>query len=343
MLADIVDGHGLHMLHSILSRKKSHLSPSLHWWPKQVPPTQSQWALWWKALCHSLSLTALLQLLSLLGNWEVSPDSWNWFWSDLDECLYEWIDTSWRIWTPIAQTCFYAQCFQATDQVIQSKLKNPQVALVEIHLRHITFLGAHTTHKNTTNKKLDFTSLIGMQLEASWAFHELLSSSNGKDIAQAITLSTCVVVSDGSFKDSIGTAAWIITNLAKATLSGSTTVPGSLHDQGSFWSELSGIYSTVCMVNHVCQYYSVTYGTILFGCDGLSALQQCLQCWWQVSPNTPQHDFICAIQMALAQSPIHWKWQHIWRHQDQSKAASELTLMENLNIQMDANAKQWWE
>jgi len=97
------------------------------------------------------------------------------------------------------------------------------------------------------------------------------------------------------------------------------------------------------MVNHVCQYYSVKHGTITFGCNGLSALQQCFQHCWQLSPNAAHHDFIFAIQQALSQSPVQWQWQHICRHQDQNKDALDLSLMEHLNIQMDANAKCWWD
>jgi len=47
--------------------------------------------------------------------------------------------------------------------------------------------------------------------------------------------------------------------------------------------------------------------------------------------------------MALAQSPIKWQWCHIFGHQDQVKNGSDLMLLESLNIQMDTNAKCWWE
>jgi len=130
-------------------------------------------------------------------------------------------------------------------------------------------------HKMGIPKKVDFHSFIAMQPEARWAFQELFSSSNGKDIAQAIASGTCVAVLDGSFKDICGTAAWILTHSNTVTLSGYTMVPGSPDDQGSFRSELVGIYSTVHMVNHVCHYYKVTHRSILFGCDRQSTLQQC--------------------------------------------------------------------
>jgi len=75
----------------------------------------------------------------------------------------------------------------------------------------------------------------------------------------------------------------------------------------------------------------------------LSALQQCFQCHWQLSPNAAHHNFIFAIQLALSQSPVQWQWQHIHGHEDKNKDALDLSLMECLNIQMDANAKHWWD
>jgi len=47
-LADIVDGHGTHMLLTILARVKQHSSPSPYRWPKQGPPNSMQWSLWKK-------------------------------------------------------------------------------------------------------------------------------------------------------------------------------------------------------------------------------------------------------------------------------------------------------
>jgi len=47
------------------------------------------------------------------------------------------------------------------------------------------------------SKKTDFSSFIARQPEALWVFQELFSSSNGKDFSQAITLGTCIAVSDG--------------------------------------------------------------------------------------------------------------------------------------------------
>jgi len=97
------------------------------------------------------------------------------------------------------------------------------------------------------------------------------------------------------------------------------------------------------MVNHVCKYYSIRTGNIAFGCDGLSALQQCFNPSWRISPNTPHYNLISATRSALKQSPIKWHWHHILGHQDQVKNQQELSTFEVLNIQMDNKAKWWWE
>jgi len=99
--------------------------------------------------------------------------------------------------------------------------------------------------KVSASHRMDFQSFIAKTPEAEWAFQELHSTSNGKDIAQALSSGTCMAVSNGSYKDLFGTAAWILTNSASVQLLGLTMVPGSPGDHASYCSKLAGIYSTV--------------------------------------------------------------------------------------------------
>jgi len=174
---------------------------------------------------------------------------------------------------PHSRTHHHGQKFWATNHIKTFKLQNPTIVLIEAYPSHVIFLGTRPMVKVSASRRMDFQSFIAKMPEAEWAFQELHSTSNGKDIAQALSSGTCMAVSDGSYKDLFSTAAWILTNLASAQLLGITTVPGSPGDHDSYRSKLAGIYSTIQMVNHVCQYYQVTTGSILFGCDGLSALQ----------------------------------------------------------------------
>jgi len=58
---------------------------------------------------------------------------------------------------------------------------------------------------------------------AHWAFASYKTSDNGQKIAQAVVNSNCEAVSDGSYKDGSGTAAWMIEDrVSKNILKGNT-------------------------------------------------------------------------------------------------------------------------
>jgi len=237
---------------------------------------------------------------------------------------------------------FYGQQFYLSDSSLTMKLCNPQVAIIEQHSEYVILLGTRKLGKLMENQKGDFHSFVLKQPEATWAFQNLIILDNGKDIANAIHSGQCFAVADGSYKDTFGMVAWILMT-HKVRLEGVAMAPGNVEEQGSFHSELTGIYSIVHMVQHICTYYSITTGGIQISCDGLSALQQCFNQNLRFSPNSSHYDLILAIHNSLAHSPIHWHWTHILGHQDEVKTKTKLSTLKVLNIQMDAKAKLWWQ
>ncbi len=138
---------------------------------------------------------------------------------------------------------------------------------------------------------------------------ECPNPNNGKGIATALSLGPLHAVSDGSFKDELGSAAWKITMEESLTwIKGCTTIPRQSFEQCAYQSELGGIYSTVLLLNALCKYYQLTSGTVIFGCDGLGPLQRCFHQWKEPAPGTPHYDFSKAIRHDLKQSPLEWKW-----------------------------------
>jgi hypothetical protein len=103
--------------------------------------------------------------------------------------------------------------------------------------------------------------------------HKLVIQEEGSHIAQSILEGDAIAVSDGSFKNSVGTAAWIIqSSEGESAMEGRAICPGIDADQSSYQSELNGILLITQIVNKVCKFCKIEEGGVTIGCDGLSAL-----------------------------------------------------------------------
>jgi hypothetical protein len=147
-------------------------------------------------------------------------------------------------------------------------------------------------------------------------------------------------VSDGSFKDRYGTAAWTVV-INGCTVTGKCVVPGNPEDQSAYRSELTGLYGIVYTIWHIQMEHKAT-GRVTVGCDGLSALRQAKLRTDFINPNIPQYDLILAIRTIIEKTTWQWEWIHVKGHQDDILQEDDLDTWSRLNIQMDAIAKEWW-
>jgi hypothetical protein len=149
-------------------------------------------------------------------------------------------------------------------------------------------------------------------------------------------------VSDGSFKDHFGTAAFILVSPDKPSMhiKGAVITPGHPDDQNAFQSELAGIYAITVVQWALHKFFHLESGYIEVACDGKSALQQAQ--WSEDFINTryPHYDLILAIRAIRNLSNWKWAWRHVKGHQD--SAGGELDFGAKLNVQMDCEAKQHW-
>jgi hypothetical protein len=175
-----------------------------------------------------------------------------------------------------------------------------------------------------------------------WAVEKFAVTDGGRALADAIRLGHAIAVSDGSYKDELGMAAYVLegengTNRIVAVLK----VPGLSADQSPYRSELSGLYGIVVMVEVVCTHFEITSGAIEVGCDGLSALRKAFGQGSNFDPDIkdPDYDLLSAIRKALARSPAKWTWRHVLGHQDDDDGIEVLDRWATLNIEMDNLAK----
>jgi predicted RNA-binding Zn-ribbon protein involved in translation (DUF1610 family) len=148
-------------------------------------------------------------------------------------------------------------------------------------------------------------------------------------------------VSDGSFKEQHGTAAWMIIVSPSCVIQGRCITPGTPEIQSAYRSELAGLYGIAYYVYYLERKHGVS-GKITVACDGISALNQVSKNYDFINPNLPQFDLIMAIRSVVAETTWAWTWKHVKGHQDDTRANSELDQWSKWNIQMDAEAKRYW-
>jgi hypothetical protein len=149
-------------------------------------------------------------------------------------------------------------------------------------------------------------------------------------------------VSDGSYKDSHGTAAWMIHVTDKCVITSRCITPGSPQSQSAYRSELAGLYCVTYYVRFLEKTKHI-HGRITVGCDGMSALDRAGRKSDFIDPNEPQFDLIMAIRSMVADTGWEWNWKHVKGHQDDSQRLEDLDNWSQWNIKMDAEAKQFWK
>jgi hypothetical protein len=193
----------------------------------------------------------------------------------------------------------------------------------------------------TGEGELDSTPVPIIEDNTHWIIQNVQFPDNVKSEIESVR-GVLQAVSDGSFKDAFGTAAWMIHVSDRCVLRGHCVTPGNPSDQSAYRSELTGIYGIVCTIWYLYNKYGMS-GHITVGCDGLSALRQAQKTVDFVDPNIAQYDMIMAIRTVISQSSWQWDWIHVKGHQDDAKSQEELDQWSLWNIQMDAEAKQFWK
>ncbi len=121
-------------------------------------------------------------------------------------------------------------------------------------------------------------------------------------------------VSDGSFKDEWGSAAWIIEGpTSELRLTGQIHTPGHATDHSSFRSEVAGIIGVVYTLTF---WPPVTMKPLLrLACDGLSVINR-LSNNHPIDPMEPHADLLQAARTLIDTSAYTIQLQFVRGHQD---------------------------
>jgi hypothetical protein len=131
-------------------------------------------------------------------------------------------------------------------------------------------------------------------------------------------------VSDGSSKEGLGAAAWIIALTGQHDepgntdeISGGFRTPGPSHSQDSYRNELVGILAVLAVVRACVQHFHLKTVFISLACDGKGAFQRLFQYNRPAALSDSQWDMVRAVQNTLDEMPyLTVDWHHVKGHQD---------------------------
>jgi len=84
-----------------------------------------------------------------------------------------------------------------------------------------------------------------------------------------------MAVSNGSYKDATGAAAWTIEGVtAQYWITGQDTTPRTTQDKSTYRSELFRLWGIMFMLTQITQQHQITQGSITIACNGKLALNQ---------------------------------------------------------------------
>jgi hypothetical protein len=338
LLSDITTGDGLKVTDEAWNGKRNTQVNYDASWPRQGRPPRKDWEFWQKQLRKNI-LNRGARLRHPLGAWVQEVPSWQWYIDPVGDDLYSVMGGQWfqhskapgkgririfhregilsekpSIFHPATTYTKGNKVVLSGHAPLQAPVQTPHSTLLE-HLFHNS--------------------------EDSHYFHHLVLEDDGTALRQAIQSFDAIAVSDGSYQESFGSAAWVLEGTtAKGQITGVVGTPGHGASQSSYRSELTGLYCIVLTVNKLCAHYGLTDGGIIVGCDRESALEQAFG-QKDITLADPCYDLLLAIRHLLSLSPLQWQTTHIKGHQDDNTPVSLLDRWAKLNIEMESMAKKY--
>jgi hypothetical protein len=165
-----------------------------------------------------------------------------------------------------------------------------------------------------------------------------------QDLIRAIHDGTAIAVTDGSYKDGMGTAAFTFrTTLAdtrEITLVHMT--PGYPHDMTPYRAEMGGLFGIASFLHRLYHTHNLEAGQITVACDCKSALEKATSSKFP-HPKSPDFDLLTDIYHMRQNTRVTWVPKWVRGHQDNHQRHEHLDAWARININMDNTAKQHWE
>ena len=286
-----------------------------------------------------------LRLSQPLGTFlHTSIPCWLWWHSPSSNSLYRCNGSLWDIWTPLLNQ-YRANRYTSGTSTTPDLPSDAIRATVYHRPPNTTAILKNVGHQDPAPidpPMVTFQSRIdSLPPDTKWALEFFEATMGTELIAQAIQDQHCYAVTDASFKDCTGTAAFIMVSTTdEGHIKAVNTVPGPLKDGDSYRSELAGLFGIVLLTTIICQHHNITSGAVHVRCDNISSLHV-FEPWFVPEPCMNSFDLVNAIWCLLQESPINWTAAHVKGHQDSKPRSHPLDRFEILNCHMDALAKEY--
>ncbi len=330
-LSDIISLCGRRIKSSCWKGFENNDNISTSIWPNQPKPSGTLWNLWQKALQHTFHLDSFGQFLQPINFTSFLPLSWKWFYDMTNQRIYEHnTNGSFTIWLKVSTSRSRKPTFHRSTLTNTTNIAFPctivkrrtKIALESYYSDPIT--------NPTCPPSLPLFSKT-MQTE---------TIGNKEALQHEFMSGNLIIVSDGSYKSSLGSGAWIITSRSIYPLNyiaGSLQSPGKTMDQDSHRAEVTGIYGALETLITLSGTLKITQPiTVQYACDNLSALQYSFNNnrYPYIDTRHPDFDILQAIRHCQTRLPfVHFAWSHVKGHQDQFYGP--LSFPATLNVQAD--------
>ncbi len=332
LLSDIVDGSGNTISTQFWDRP--HPADSTFIWPVTPHPTSSSWELWRAALSKSLNLGRHHRLALPLGRWHAQHHPTGWFYHVSTHSLWRVTSLQWARHGGIPQRTRQHH-FHSHGEIFEPP------PMLELYKATVTTVGARLimTGYQSCEQTERITDLCQAEritpFSLQWGLQLKLDGPQ-KVLLKALSEGHGYAVSDGSYKDESGAAAWIIEGQTSAArLTGAWHTPGHEEDHSSFRSEVAGVLGILYTLSFWVP--TSTKPTLRLACDGLSVIQRLLNPS-PIEPMEPHADLLAATRHMMSTCGYNIDLQFVRGHQDHGPTV--LARDAWLNVEADLLAKQ---
>jgi len=297
-------------------------------WPKAAKPSPTDWNTWELTISRALNVGRQNRLPLPLGTYlHHTPKGW--YFSPEETALWFASGNDWYCHGKIPSR-LRTQTFHRHREIATPTQPLRRVT-VRINPTTVALTGSgHIATPATMETGIKALQQLTFANEWIWILTIIGNLSN---LLEDIREGHGYAVSNGSYQEGRGAAAWIIEGTTNSNqLIGQCISPSDEAGHSSFCSELAGIQAILLMIKTILLTASEAMA-FWIACDGKSVLQ-----WLQktniTDPNKPHTDLLSSTWHLLQTSNLNVQLHHIKGHQD-SRNFGPYTRDATLNIKVD--------